>query len=208
MRKNKSKKNLLSQRLENLRKRNGLSQEDLAEKLSEYNGCEKCTYQNISNWENDVYTPRPHYLIAYTNFFSCTLDYLYGTSNSPTMTKEEWEDEQKKERIKTWEDQKIRNENKTIEWINASIDSFIAYQNEYGDFSIDDTQNGYLVKWDEKRTVLLSRDEFEGFLSYIQENALLLLNMFRMSKQDPLIQQMNSYKVRKDRYKKKGESEE
>ena len=59
----------LGQRLQNLRKEAGLSQEALSEKMA-------VTRQTISKWELDQSTPDAAYLIQLSDLFSVTTDYL------------------------------------------------------------------------------------------------------------------------------------
>lgn len=92
-------KGILSERLKDLRKNAGLSQEKLAEALSLHDGCEKCSAQNISNWEKGV-PPSQKYINAYLDYFvGCTLDYLYGKSEYPCETWEERRNRQVQESI-------------------------------------------------------------------------------------------------------------
>lgn len=59
----------LGQRLQDLRKQAGLSQEALSEKMA-------VTRQTISKWELDQSTPDANYLIQLSDLFSVTTDYL------------------------------------------------------------------------------------------------------------------------------------
>ena len=59
----------LSEKLYNLRRKQGLSQEALAEKLN-------CSRQVISKWENGTTTPDAEMLQKYSEIFGVSIDYL------------------------------------------------------------------------------------------------------------------------------------
>ena len=59
----------LSEKLYNLRRKQGLSQEALAEKLN-------CSRQVISKWENGTTTPDAEMLQKYSEYFCVSIDYL------------------------------------------------------------------------------------------------------------------------------------
>ncbi len=59
----------LSEKLYNLRRKQGLSQERLAEKLD-------CSRQVISKWENGTTTPDAEMLQKYSELFGVSIDYL------------------------------------------------------------------------------------------------------------------------------------
>ena len=59
----------LSEKLYNLRRKQGLSQEALAEKLD-------CSRQVISKWENGATTPDAEMLQKYSELFGVSIDYL------------------------------------------------------------------------------------------------------------------------------------
>lgn len=59
----------LSEKLYNLRRKQGLSQEGLAEKLC-------CSRQVISKWENGTTTPDAEMLQKYSELFGVSIDYL------------------------------------------------------------------------------------------------------------------------------------
>ncbi len=59
----------LSEKLYNLRRKQGLSQEALAEKLN-------CSRQVISKWENGTTTPDAEMLQQYSELFGVSIDYL------------------------------------------------------------------------------------------------------------------------------------
>ena len=59
----------LSEKLYNLRRKQGLSQELLAEKLD-------CSRQVISKWENGTTTPDAEMLVKYSELFGVSIDYL------------------------------------------------------------------------------------------------------------------------------------
>ena len=59
----------LSEKLYNLRRKQGLSQEGLAERLD-------CSRQVISKWENGTTTPDAEMLKKYSELFGVSIDYL------------------------------------------------------------------------------------------------------------------------------------
>jgi transcriptional regulator with XRE-family HTH domain len=59
----------LSEKLYNLRRKQGLSQEELAAKLD-------CSRQVISKWENGATTPDAEMLQKYSEMFGVSIDYL------------------------------------------------------------------------------------------------------------------------------------
>ncbi len=59
----------LSEKLYNLRRKQGLTQEGLAEKLD-------CSRQVISKWENGTTTPDAEMLQKYSELFDVSIDYL------------------------------------------------------------------------------------------------------------------------------------
>ena len=59
----------LSEKLYNLRRKQGLSQEKLAERLD-------CSRQVISKWENGMTTPDVEMLQKYSDLFDVSIDYL------------------------------------------------------------------------------------------------------------------------------------
>lgn len=69
----------LSEKLYNLRKSKGLSQEELAETLG-------VSRQAISKWENGSATPESDKLIAIATYFSVSLDELIGREDFTTQT--------------------------------------------------------------------------------------------------------------------------
>lgn len=81
-------------RLKELRILAGLSQKDLAEKLS-------LTAHNIGDWEREKAEPSIYWLDKIATVFNCSIDYLVGREDdlgivqaqivSPTLTKEETE---------------------------------------------------------------------------------------------------------------------
>ena len=64
----------LSEKLYMLRKKSGLSQEQLAEQLN-------VSRQAISKWESGVSIPESDKLIAISNYFNVSLDYLMKEDN-------------------------------------------------------------------------------------------------------------------------------
>ncbi len=64
----------LSEKLYTLRKKSGLSQEQLAEQLN-------VSRQAISKWESGASSPESDKLIAISNYFGVSLDYLMKADN-------------------------------------------------------------------------------------------------------------------------------
>lgn len=64
----------LSEKLYTLRKKSGLSQEQLAEQLN-------VSRQAISKWESGTSSPESDKLIAISDYFNVSLDYLMKTDN-------------------------------------------------------------------------------------------------------------------------------
>ncbi len=72
------------QKLQQLRRARGLSQEDLAQQLS-------VTRQTISKWELDQSTPDLPYLAAISEYFGVTTDYLIKEdATSPDTAAQNW----------------------------------------------------------------------------------------------------------------------
>lgn len=84
-------KSSVAERLRELRKNAGLSQEQLADILSEALPDLKTpiTKTSISLWENGRQTPRLDKLEAYHSVFDCTMDYLTGKSTNKYLTEEQ-----------------------------------------------------------------------------------------------------------------------
>ncbi|MBQ9081326.1 MAG: helix-turn-helix transcriptional regulator [Clostridia bacterium] len=68
------------ERLTNLRKQLGLSQEELGEKVG-------VTRQTVSKWELGLTTPELDKLMELSYVFGCTVDYLIGKDEAPTPEK-------------------------------------------------------------------------------------------------------------------------
>ncbi|MBR6594071.1 MAG: helix-turn-helix transcriptional regulator [Clostridia bacterium] len=66
----------ISEKLYSLRKQKGLSQEQLAEKLN-------VSRQAVSKWESGVSVPESEKLIAISNFFGVSVDYLIKDDIEP-----------------------------------------------------------------------------------------------------------------------------
>ena len=67
----------LSDKLYTLRKKSGLSQEQLAEQLN-------VSRQAISKWESGTSSPESDKLIAISRYFNVSLDYLLKEDNDPS----------------------------------------------------------------------------------------------------------------------------
>ena len=80
----------LPEKLYNLRRKQGLSQEMLAEKLD-------CSRQVISKWENGTTTPDVEMLKKYSEFFGVSIDYLLKEDvEEPTSVQSSKKDSGKK----------------------------------------------------------------------------------------------------------------
>ncbi len=77
----------IGERLAELRKSRGLSQEDLAEQLT-------LTRQTISKWELGQSSPDIEYVISLCEFFGISTDYLLKGEEPPVKEKEEKKEEQ------------------------------------------------------------------------------------------------------------------
>lgn len=60
---------VIGEKIRELRKAKGLSQEKLAEKIG-------ATINDISNWEREKYEPRVFFLVCLAEFFNISLDEL------------------------------------------------------------------------------------------------------------------------------------
>lgn len=74
--------NVLAERLKIARKRRGLTQEQLAQKV-------KTTKATISNYENRYSTPSNEMLLDLANALDVTTDFLLGRSSDPRLTADE-----------------------------------------------------------------------------------------------------------------------
>ena len=86
----------LSEKLYELRKKSGLSQEQLAEQLG-------VSRQAVSKWESDKAVPESDTLISISQYFNVTLDYLMkenGFVSEPITEKEETQTNVKRKREK------------------------------------------------------------------------------------------------------------
>ena len=86
----------LSKKLYELRKKSGLSQEQLAEQLG-------VSRQAVSKWESDKAVPESDTLISISQYFNVTLDYLMKENESvsePVTEKEETQTNSKSRREK------------------------------------------------------------------------------------------------------------
>lgn len=72
---------MFSEKLYILRKKRGLSQEQLAEQL-------KVSRQAISKWESGLSLPESEKFIAISEYLDVTLDYLMKDETEPTQTPE------------------------------------------------------------------------------------------------------------------------
>ena len=83
---------MLSEKLYKLRKNSGLSQEKLAEQLD-------VSRQAISKWESGTAVPESEKLIAISNFFGVSVDYLLKDEDVDTTKKADSSVEEKSKMI-------------------------------------------------------------------------------------------------------------
>lgn len=83
----------LSEKLYTLRKKSGLSQEQLAEQLS-------VSRQAISKWESGTSVPESDKLIVISNYFKVSLDYLLKEDDEQQVTSENHDSLQTSDRTK------------------------------------------------------------------------------------------------------------
>lgn len=94
----------LGERIQNMRKHKGLSQKQLADRVH-------VTSTTISHWENDTQTPS---IVAIRNVaitLNCSLDYLMGIDDQPTIKFGDLSDRERKfwyEAINLYVDKKSR----------------------------------------------------------------------------------------------------
>ena len=73
--------NMIGRYLKELRKKKGLSQQDLANLLN-------VSKQTVSNWENDNIQPSIEMLVRLSKIFGVTTDYLLGLEDVPRLNVE------------------------------------------------------------------------------------------------------------------------
>lgn len=80
---------ILSQRLQELRKEKGISQKDLAEQLLPFiENKEKISTSAMCSWENGVKRPPYEVLVAFSDYYGVSTDYLLGRSSIQSGTKD------------------------------------------------------------------------------------------------------------------------
>lgn len=72
---------MLSEKIRELRRKNGLSQEELADKLN-------VSRQAVSKWETGAAVPTTETLVELANYFGVSLDYLLRDYISPERSKQ------------------------------------------------------------------------------------------------------------------------
>ena len=72
---------MLNERIRELREATGLTQVELARKLS-------VTKQSVSNWENNNIQPSVEMVMALADFFGVSVDYLLGRSDKRQLSVE------------------------------------------------------------------------------------------------------------------------
>ena len=63
---------MISERIRQLREKNGMTQSELAKKLD-------VTRSSVNAWESGLSTPTTQYVVALTRLFHVSADYLLGT---------------------------------------------------------------------------------------------------------------------------------
>ena len=71
----------INELIKELRKKDGMTQDDLAEKLN-------CNRQKIADWERGKCTPSAYDIVILTEIFNVSSDYLLGLTNAPTNDKD------------------------------------------------------------------------------------------------------------------------
>ena len=76
---------MLQQRLKECRNRNGFSQQEVADRLY-------VSQQAYAKWETGKATPNPETIIALSEIFGVTSDYLLGLSDDPALNRKDERD--------------------------------------------------------------------------------------------------------------------
>ena len=74
--------NVLGKRIGEMRKKRGLTQRQLADKL-------KVSHGRISLYETGDRSPDPEMLKKLADFFGCSVDYLLGRTDDPNLSEDE-----------------------------------------------------------------------------------------------------------------------
>lgn len=98
---------MLSEKIRELRRKSGLSQEELAEKLD-------VSRQAVSKWETGAAVPVPEKLVELSDFFGVTLDFLMrenSAGNINEKTGENFIDSENSDNRENTEEIPLKNEN-------------------------------------------------------------------------------------------------
>lgn len=79
----------ISERIRDIRDKNGLTQEELARKMS-------ITRSSVNAWEMGISMPSPENLVRLSDIFNVSTDYILGVDNRETVSIDNLSDEEKK----------------------------------------------------------------------------------------------------------------
>lgn len=79
----------IPERIRDIRDKNGLTQEELAQKMS-------ITRSSVNAWEMGISMPSPENLVRLSDIFNVSTDYILGVDNRETVSIDNLSDEEKK----------------------------------------------------------------------------------------------------------------
>lgn len=79
----------IPERIKDIRDKNGLTQEELARKMS-------ITRSSVNAWEMGISMPSPENLVRLSDIFNVSTDYILGVDNRETVSIDNLSDEEKK----------------------------------------------------------------------------------------------------------------
>lgn len=79
----------IPERIRDIRDKNGLTQEELARKMS-------ITRSSVNAWEMGISMPSPENLVRLSDIFNVSTDYILGVDNRETVSIDNLSDEEKK----------------------------------------------------------------------------------------------------------------
>lgn len=79
----------IPERIKDIRDKNGLTQEELARKMS-------ITRSSVNAWEMGISMPSPENLVRLSEIFNVSTDYILGVDNRETVSIDNLSDEKKK----------------------------------------------------------------------------------------------------------------
>ncbi len=79
----------IPERIKDIRDKNGLTQEELARKMS-------ITRSSVNAWEMGISMPSPENLVRLSEIFNVSTDYILGVDNRETVSIDNLSDEEKK----------------------------------------------------------------------------------------------------------------